>query len=98
MKPCRLQPLADHVVVLPTPVADVTAGGIVKPDSAKEVPVEGTVLAVGPGAVIANVGTVPPAVAVGETVLFGRYAGCEVLLDGQRVLIMREQDILGVLG
>ena len=93
---CRLRPLADHVVILPEVVADVTAGGIIKPDSAKEVPMQGTVLAVGPGEVLAGLGTRVPAVAVGDVVLFGRYSGLEVMLEGQRVLIMRETDILGV--
>lgn len=84
-------------MILPAVIPDVTEGGILKPESAKEVPMQGTVLAVGPGRVEPGIGTVLPSVAVGEQVLFGRYSGQEFRLDGERVLIMREQDVLGVL-
>ena len=94
---CRLRPLADHVVILPDVVPDVTAGGIVLVETAKEKPVQGTVLAVGPGRVEPGIGTILPAVQTGDVILFGRYAGVEVTLDEQRVLIMREEDVLGVL-
>jgi chaperonin GroES len=94
---CRLRPLADHVVVLPEEAETVTDGGIIVPDTAKETPVQGTVLAVGPGRTEPGVGTVLPAVAVGDVVLFGRYSGLKVPLDGVEVLIMREEDVLGVL-
>lgn len=95
--PCRLRPLADHVVIRPADPKAVSEGGILIPDSAKEVPMRGEVLAVGPGRIEPGVGTVLPAVAVGDAVLFGRYAGVEVQLDGEDVRIMREEDILGVL-
>lgn len=95
--PCRLRPLSDHVVVLPETVADVTEGGIIKVESAKEKPMQGEVLAVGPGRIDPGIGTVVPAVTVGDQVLFGRYSGIAVDLDGQAVLIMREEDVLGVL-
>lgn len=95
--PCRLRPLADHVVVLPDVVADVTEGGIIVPDSAKEKPRQGTVLAVGPGRTEPGVGTILPAVKEGQTVIFGLYSGISIDLDGQAVLIMREEDVLGVL-
>lgn len=94
---CRLTPLADHVVVLPDAAKETTEGGLVIPDSAKEVPMRGRVLAIGPGAVLPGIGSVPMTVAVGQAVLFGRYAGVEVLLDGEQVRIMREEDILGIL-
>lgn len=94
---CRLTPLSDHVVVLPKEAEQMTEGGLIIPDTAKERPVEGEVLAVGPGRTEPGVGTVVPAVTVGQTVLFGRYAGAEVTLDDCRVLIMREEDILGIL-
>ena len=94
--PCRLQPLADHVVVLPQEAESLTEGGLVIPDTAKEKPMQGAVLAVGPGRVEPGIGTVLPAVAVGQTVLFGRYAGTEVVLDDVRILILREEDCLGI--
>lgn len=94
---CRLQPLADHVVVLPDAAKATTEGGLVIPDSAQEVPMRGRVLATGPGAILPGIGSVPMTVAVGQAVLFGRYAGVEVLLDGEQVRIMREEDILGIL-
>lgn len=94
---CRLQPLADHVVIRPAAAKSETAGGIVIPENAKEVPMRGHVLATGPGAVLPGIGSVPMTVAVGQEVLFGRYAGVEVTLDGEDVRIMREEDILGVL-
>lgn len=95
--PCRLTPLADHVVILPTAAAEMTEGGLIIPNTAKERPVEGEVLAVGPGRTEPGIVTVVPAVTVGQTVLFGRYAGAEVTLDDERVLLMREEDILGIL-
>jgi chaperonin GroES len=94
--PLRLQPLHDHVVVLPTEAEAVTAGGILVPDTAKEKPMQGEVLAVGPGRHEQGQ-TVLMTVTPGETVLFGRYAGTEVHLDGLRVLILREEDVLGIL-
>lgn len=94
---CTLKPLADNVVVLPDKEADVTAGGIIKPESAKAVPSQGEVLAVGPGMLL-DTGTLPLSVQVGDRVLFGRYSGLEFVLDGETVLIMPERDILGVLG
>lgn len=96
-EPCRLRPLADHVVLRPAAPKAVSDGGIVIPDVAHEVPMRGEVLAVGPGRVEPQIGTVVPAVAVGDEVLFGRYAGVQVQLDGEDVRIMREEDILGVL-
>lgn len=95
--PCRLKPLADHVVIRPADPKAMTEGGIVIPDSAKEVPMRGEVLAVGPGRIEPGVGTVLPSVKVGDEVLFGRYAGVEVTLDGEEVRIMREEDVLGIL-
>lgn len=96
-KPCRLQPLADHCVVLPEHEEDISKGGIIIPDTAKAKPMQGEILATGPGRYEPNVGTLPMMVKVGDVVLFGRYAGVEVVLDEQRVLILREEDLLGVL-
>lgn len=95
--PFRLRPLADHVVIRPATPKERTEGGIIIPDNAQEVPMRGTVLAVGPGRTEPGVGTITPAVTVGDDVLFGRYAGVEVALDGEAVRIMREEDCLGVL-
>jgi chaperonin GroES len=94
---CRLQPLADHVVVQPAKAKTMTEGGLVIPEVAHEVPMRGTVLAVGPGRIEAGIGTRPCAVHVGDEVLFGRYAGVEVTLDDEQVRVMREDDIMGTL-
>jgi chaperonin GroES len=96
-KPYRLQPLADHVVVAPAKAKTMTDGGLVIPEVAHEVPMRGTVLAVGPGRIEAGIGTRPCAVQVGDEVLFGRYAGVEVTLDDESVRVMREDDIMGTL-
>jgi len=95
--PCRLRPLSDHVVVLPDTPDAISAGGIVIPESAKEKPAQGTVLAVGPGRIEPGIGTVVPSVQVGDVVLFGRYSGVSMTLDDVAVLVMREEDVLGVL-
>lgn len=94
---CRLRPLSDHVVVRPEQAETMTEGGLIIPETAKEKPMQGEILAVGPGRIEPGVGTVVPAVSVGDTVLFGRFAGTEVVLDDVRVLILREEDVLGVL-
>ncbi len=94
---CRLRPLADHVVVLPDAAETVSQGGILIPETAKETPMQGAVLAVGPGRTEPGIGTVLPAVSIGDVVLFGRYSGLKIDLDGQALLIMREEDVLGVL-
>jgi chaperonin GroES len=94
---CRLQPFADHVVVAPAKAKTMTEGGLVIPEVAHEVPMRGTVLAVGPGRIEPGIGTRPCAVQVGDEVLFGRYAGVEVTLDDESVRVMREDDIMGTL-
>ena len=90
-----LQPLADRVVVRPQEAEEKTAGGLFIPDTAKEKPQRGTVLAVGPGKV-ENGTKIDMTVKEGDTVLYGKYAGTEIQLDGDDVMIMRESDILGV--
>jgi chaperonin GroES len=91
------RPLHDRVVVKRIEQDDKTTGGIIIPDTAKEKPMQGEVLAVGPGAKDEQ-GTVQPLdVQVGDTVLFGKWSGTEVTIDGQDVLIMKESDIMGVL-
>lgn len=84
-----LKPLSDRVLVKPAPAEQKTAGGIIIPDSAKEKPLKGEVIAVGPG-------TKDEAMqlAVGDSVLYGKYSGTEIELDGEKYLIMRQSDIL----
>ncbi|GCE18821.1 co-chaperone GroES [Dictyobacter kobayashii] len=92
----KLQPLGDRVVVKGLARETVTRSGIVLPDTAKEKPQEGEILAVGPGKVLDNGKRTALEVAVGQRVLFAKYAGTEVKIDGQEYLILRESDIMGI--
>ncbi|GAB6275298.1 MAG: co-chaperone GroES [Peptococcaceae bacterium] len=92
-----IRPLGERVVVKPLPSEEVTKGGIVLPDTAKEKPQEGEVIAVGPGRLLDNGTRVTIDLKVGDKVLFSKYAGNEVKLDDVEYLIMRESDILGVI-
>lgn len=94
----NLKPLADRVVVKPAPAEEVTKGGLFLPDTAKEKPQQGEIVAIGPGRVSDDGKTVAPQVAVGDTVLYGKYSGTEVTVDGDEYLIMRESDIFAVIG
>lgn len=87
-----IKPLADRVLVLPAPAEEKTIGGIIIPDSAKEKPLKGQVIAIGNGTKD-EVMVVKP----GDTVLYGKYAGTEIELDGEKYLIMRQSDILAIL-
>lgn len=89
-----LKPLDDRVVVKPLEAEEVTAGGIVLPDSAKEKPQRGEVVAVGPGKLTDAGERVAVCVAVGDEVLFSKYGGTEIEIDGEEVKILRESDIL----
>lgn len=94
----KFRPLHDRVVVKRTEEDQKTAGGIIIPDTAKEKPIQGEVVAVGNG-VIDDSGKVRPLdVKEGDRVLFGKYSGTEVKIEGEELLIMRESDILGILG
>ena|SRR5437588_12801756 len=93
----KLQPLGDRVVVKALARETVTKSGIVLPDTAKERPQEGEVLAVGPGKVLDNGKRTILEVKVGQKVLFARYAGTEVKMEGEEYLILRESDIMGIL-
>jgi len=93
----RFRPLHDRVVVRRVTSDEKTAGGIIIPDTAKEKPSEGEVLAVGPGGRDEAGKLIPLDVKVGDRVLFGKWSGTEVKLDGEEVLIMKESDILGVM-
>lgn len=92
----KLKPLGDRVVVKPIEQEEKTAGGIVLPDTAKEKPQHGEVLAVGTGKLLDNGERVPLEVKVGDKVLYAKYGGTEVKLDGETYLIMRESDILAI--
>jgi chaperonin GroES len=91
------RPLHDRVVVKRIDAEEKTAGGIIIPDSAKEKPSQGEVIAVGPGGRDESGKLVPLDVQVGDRVLFGKWSGTEVKIDGQEVLIMKESDIMGVI-
>ena len=93
----QIRPLHDRVIVKRLEVERMTAGGIVLPDSAGEKPDQGEVLAAGPGKRDEAGKLIPRDVKVGDRVLFGKYAGQTVKVDGQELLVMREEDIMGVL-
>ena len=93
----KFRPLHDRVVVKRVAEEEKTKGGIIIPDTAKEKPMEGEVVAVGPGARNEKGELVPMDVKAGDRILFGKWSGSEVRLDGQDLLIMKEADILGVL-
>ena len=88
----NIKPLADRVLVLPAPAEEKTVGGIIIPDSAKEKPLKGTVVAVGNGTKDEEMVVKP-----NDMVLYGKYAGTEIELDGEKYLIMRQSDILAIL-
>ncbi|MEI5909478.1 co-chaperone GroES [Bacillus spongiae] len=92
-----LKPLGDRVVIELVESEEKTASGIVLPDSAKEKPQEGVIVAVGAGRVLDSGERVAPEVAVGERILFSKYSGTEVKYDGSEYLVLRESDILAIL-
>ncbi|MHC5039610.1 MAG: co-chaperone GroES [Planctomycetota bacterium] len=90
----KIRPLDDRVVVRPLESEEKTAGGIVLPDTAKEKPQKGTIEAVGPGRLLKSGKRVETPLKVGDKVLFGKYAGHEVKIDGEEYKIMKEDDVL----
>jgi chaperonin GroES len=86
-----MKPLADRVLIEPTPAEEKTSSGIIIPETAKEKPLKGTVVAAGPGKT-----DEPMTVKVGDSVIYGQYSGTEIKLDGKNYLIMRESDIYGI--
>ncbi len=94
MKDIKLKPLDERVVVEPVEAEERTAGGIVLPDTAKEKPQRGTVLAIGPGKLLDSGERCPLSVAVGDEVIYGKYSGSDIEVDGREVKILRESDIL----
>ncbi|GAB7141135.1 co-chaperone GroES [Deferribacterales bacterium RsTz2092] len=93
----KIQPLQDRVIVERFESEEKTASGIIIPDSAKEKPMEGKIVSVGTGKVLDNGNVVKLAVKEGDKVLFGKYAGTEIKIDNKDYLIMREDDILGII-
>jgi chaperonin GroES len=98
MSKINLKPLADRVIIKPAEAEEKTKGGIILPDTAKEKPIEGTVVAVGPGKGGEDGKVTKPEVKVGDKVLYGKYSGTEVTVDGIEYLIMRESDIFAIVG
>ena len=92
----KIQPLADRIMVKVLEAKEVTKGGIVLPDTAKEKPQEAEVIAVGKGKVSDEGKVIPPEVKVGDKVLFGKYSGTEITVDGKEYLILKEEDILAI--
>jgi chaperonin GroES len=93
----KLKPLADRVIVKQSEAETKTASGIVLPDSAKEKPTKGKVVAVGPGRLDDNGKRMEIGLRVGDTVYYGKYSGTDVEVDGEKFVILRESDVLGVL-
>ncbi len=91
-----LRPLGDHVLVKPLSKEEKTQGGIILPDTAKEKPQAGEVIAVGPGRLLENGTRIQPEVKAGDKVIYARYGGTEIKLDSVEYLIMRENDILAI--
>ena len=94
----KLQPLGDRVVIKPTPREEMTKSGIVLPDTAKEKPQEGEIIAVGPGAFDTEGKRVAMDVKVGQKVLYGKYAGTEFKVEDDELLIVSQKDILAIVG
>ncbi|MBL8067305.1 MAG: co-chaperone GroES [Armatimonadetes bacterium] len=92
----NLKPLHDRIIVEPAKAEETTAGGIILPDSAKEKPQRGTVLAVGPGKTLDSGEKAPVDIKTGEVVLYGKYSGTEVTVAGKDFVILRADDVLGV--
>ena len=92
----NIKPLGDRVIIQVMESAEKTASGIVVPDTAKEKPQEGKVIAVGTGRTLDNGQTVAPQVKAGDKIIFGKYSGDEIKVDGEEYLIVRESDILGI--
>ncbi len=93
----KLKPIADHVVILPLEAEDRTAGGIVLPDTAKEKSTKGEVVAVGSGRTLPNGKVIPLAVKEGDKVIYSKYAGSDVKIEGKEYKIVQESEILAVI-
>jgi chaperonin GroES len=93
----KIRPLNDRLIVERTEEEEKTKGGIIIPDTAKEKPLEGKVVAVGSGKVLDDGKSIPLGVKTGDRILFGKYAGTEIKIDGNDLLMMREEDVYGIL-
>ena len=96
MSKLNIKPLGDRIVVKPMEAEETTKGGIILPDTAKEKPVEGTIVAAGPGRKSDDGKIVEMEVKVGEKILYGKYSGTEITIGGEEYLIMRESDIFAI--
>ncbi|MGB8658666.1 MAG: co-chaperone GroES [Candidatus Zixiibacteriota bacterium] len=94
----RVKPLADRVLIKPSEAEEMKRGGIIIPDTAKEKPQQGEVMEVGPGRISEEGSKIPMEVKKGDKVLYGKYSGTEVTVDNVEYLIMRESDILAIVG
>ncbi len=94
----KIKPLGDRVIISPIEPKEVVKGGIIIPDSAKEKPMQGKVVAAGPGALNKKGERLPMDVKEGDVVLYGKYSGTEVKLDDEKYIIMHQEEILGILG
>ena len=97
MAKVKIKPLGDRVLVKPMEAEERTKGGIILPDTAKEKPVMGEIVAVGPGKRSDDGKLVPMELSVGDKILYGKYSGTEISFDGEEYLIMRESDIFGII-
>jgi chaperonin GroES len=93
----NVKPLADRVIVKPLEAEEKTKGGIIIPDNAKEKPQKGEVIAVGPGKIADNGQKITMELKKGDKILYGKYSGTEVTVDGQELLIVRESDVLAII-
>ena len=96
MSELKLKPLADRIVVQAMEAEDTTKGGIILPDTAQEKPVEGTIVAAGPGKISDDGTKVDMELKVGDKVLYGKYSGTEITVEGEEYLIMRESDVFAI--
>jgi len=94
----KIKPLGDRVLIKPSEEKEKTKGGIVLPDTAKERPQEGEIVAVGEGKKTDDGKVIAPTLKVGDKVLYGKYSGTEITVDGEEYLIMREEDVLAIIG
>jgi len=98
-KTLKMRPLGDRIIVKPLPQEEVTRGGVILlPETAKEKPQQGEVLAVGSGRILENGTKVPMEVKVGDKILYGKYSGTEVKIEGEEYLIIKETEVLAILG
>jgi chaperonin GroES len=91
-----VKPLADRVLIRPIEMTEVKKGGIIIPDTAKEKPVEGEIMEVGPGRLTEDGNKIPMEIKKGDRVLYGKYSGTEVTIEGKEYLIMRESDVFAI--